>query len=293
MPKYTPEQQRNIALANQLSKGYPPRVREALLRAMAVESGFRHLDYGDRDSVGVLQQRPSQGWGSASESAATDITQFLTRAAKTNQGFKGTPGQLAQAIQRSAFPGRYDQADISGLLGGGYSPGAARSAPSLGSQPPTPASPMYTESTMDLLNSIRFPQTRMTTATTQSTRQKQAVEAPESAPAGKSEGGSLIAQLEAWGLSDAVTSGVRSRSANAATQGSPTSHHLPGGLAAYDIDPNDPDTNKLVADARANPGKYVEFFGPVGWHIKNGQVRKGQFPGHKDHFHVVMRGRKR
>ena len=27
------------------------------------ESGIRNLDYGDRDSLGVFQQRPSQGWG--------------------------------------------------------------------------------------------------------------------------------------------------------------------------------------------------------------------------------------
>ena len=27
------------------------------------ESGLRNLDYGDRDSLGAFQQRPSQGWG--------------------------------------------------------------------------------------------------------------------------------------------------------------------------------------------------------------------------------------
>ena len=27
------------------------------------ESGIRNLDYGDRDSLGAFQQRPSQGWG--------------------------------------------------------------------------------------------------------------------------------------------------------------------------------------------------------------------------------------
>ena len=29
------------------------------------ETGIRNLDYGDRDSVGLFQQRPSQGWGTA------------------------------------------------------------------------------------------------------------------------------------------------------------------------------------------------------------------------------------
>lgn len=123
---YTPEQLRNIQLALHLSKPYAPRIRRALLEAMGVESNFRQLKYGDRDSVGVLQQRPSQGWGPASETAAQDIAQFLSRAVRNNRGFSGTAGQLAQSVQRSAFPGRYDQrrAQVDALLahsgGGGY-----------------------------------------------------------------------------------------------------------------------------------------------------------------------------
>jgi murein DD-endopeptidase MepM/ murein hydrolase activator NlpD len=31
------------------------------------ESGLRNLDYGDRDSLGAFQQRPSQGWGTPAE----------------------------------------------------------------------------------------------------------------------------------------------------------------------------------------------------------------------------------
>jgi len=109
-----------IDLALRLSSGYPERVRRALLSAMAVEANFRNVDYGDRDSEGVLQQRPSTGWGPATESAATDIQQFLGRAEQANQGFRGTPGQLAQAVQRSAFPDRYDQrmGEVRSILGG-------------------------------------------------------------------------------------------------------------------------------------------------------------------------------
>lgn len=296
--KLNAEQQQNIALANQLSAGYSPRVRQALLAAMSVESGYRNLNYGDRDSQGVLQQRPSQGWGPPGNTKE-DINQFLQRAGKADKGFKGTYGQLAQSVQRSAFPGRYDQADISGLLGGGHSPGVARSAPSLGSQPPAPVDQRQALNpiTMDILNDIRLSQKGWAkygnTGPIQNTRQKQAVSAPEAAPAKRNAGGTLLAQLNSMGLGDAITSSVRSPAANRATGGSPTSHHLPGGLAAYDINPNDPDTHNLVSDARSNPGKYEEFFGPVGWYIKGGVVHKGQFPGHKDHFHVVMKGRSR
>lgn len=97
-----------IQLALRLSQGAPPRVRQALLAAMAVESNFRNVNYGDRDSLGVLQQRPSQGWGPPGN-PSQDIQQFLARARQANAGFQGTPGQLAQSIQRSAFPDRYDK----------------------------------------------------------------------------------------------------------------------------------------------------------------------------------------
>jgi len=136
MSTYTSEQRKNISLARRLARGGSVIVLKALLEAMAVEANFRNVNYGDRDSEGVLQQRPSQGWGPASESAATDIRQFLAHArALTAKGFRGTPGQLAQAVQRSAFPGRYDEraSEVQKLLRG------AAGAPSAGGIPPSAA----------------------------------------------------------------------------------------------------------------------------------------------------------
>jgi Peptidase M15 len=114
----TPEQRRNIAIANQMSAGHPPRVRLALLEAMGVESNFRNLSYGDRDSLGVLQQRPSQGWKNPTN-VRQAVSNFLERADRNNQGFRGSAGQLAQSVQRSAFPGRYDErfGEAKSLLG--------------------------------------------------------------------------------------------------------------------------------------------------------------------------------
>ena len=40
-----------------------PKIRLATFETAIVESGVHNLNYGDRDSVGVFQQRPSQGWG--------------------------------------------------------------------------------------------------------------------------------------------------------------------------------------------------------------------------------------
>jgi hypothetical protein len=93
-----------LAKARQMHASF--KVALALMEAGIVESGLRNLNYGDRDSIGFLQQRPSQGWAHPMNIsyAAWD---FLRRAIPI-QGRYSTAGQLAQAVQRSAFPGRYD-----------------------------------------------------------------------------------------------------------------------------------------------------------------------------------------
>jgi hypothetical protein len=96
-----------LALAQARRMAASFKVALALIEAGIVESGLRNLNYGDRDSLGFLQQRPSQGWLHPMNIsyAAWD---FLRRAIPI-QGRYGTAGMLAQAVQRSAFPGRYDQ----------------------------------------------------------------------------------------------------------------------------------------------------------------------------------------
>ena len=93
----------------------------ALATAM-VESGIRNLDYGDRDSLGLFQQRPSTGWGTAAQIRDRNysIRAFYGGASNPNRG--KTRGLLdisgwqsmsftraAQAVQISAFPDRYGQ----------------------------------------------------------------------------------------------------------------------------------------------------------------------------------------
>lgn len=93
----------------------------ALATAM-VESGLRNLDHGDRDSLGLFQQRPSTGWGTAEQILDADRS---TRAFFGGQGDPNgqvTRGLLdiagwealafteaAQAVQISAYPDRYAQ----------------------------------------------------------------------------------------------------------------------------------------------------------------------------------------
>ena len=78
-----------------------------------VESHMNNLHCGDRDSLGVFQQRPSQGWGTASQILDRRYAsrQFFSRAVQEERACGScTSGQLAQRVQRSAYGERDDQA---------------------------------------------------------------------------------------------------------------------------------------------------------------------------------------
>src|SRR5882757_3470107 len=105
MANLSSEQKRNVALVLAVArrKGYSANSKQALaaIETIFTESGARQLHGGDRDSSGAFQQRPSQGWGPAGESIQKDASQFFSHL----KGAKGgTAGQLAQSVQRSAFP---------------------------------------------------------------------------------------------------------------------------------------------------------------------------------------------
>ncbi|PWW66728.1 LGFP repeat-containing protein [Actinokineospora spheciospongiae] len=94
-------------------RGVSAKVMLAGFEAGWVESHMNNLGCGDRDSLGVFQQRPSQGWGSAGQilDVGYAANKFFEVAQQLEPAYLGsTAGQLAQAVQRSAFPERYDQA---------------------------------------------------------------------------------------------------------------------------------------------------------------------------------------
>jgi hypothetical protein len=73
------------------------------------ESDLQNLDYGDRDSLGLFQQRPSQGWGTPSQilNPSYAAKQFYTRLLQV-PGWRSMPTtEAAQAVQRSAYPAAY------------------------------------------------------------------------------------------------------------------------------------------------------------------------------------------
>ena len=100
--------------------------RQAVTIALAAalqESKLRNLDYGDRDSVGIFQQRPSEGWGSATrlQDPVYAVTKFYTALAKVH-GYTAMPVyQAAQAVQHSADGSAYQQwTDIARQLTGSF-----------------------------------------------------------------------------------------------------------------------------------------------------------------------------
>jgi hypothetical protein len=98
--------------------------RQAVTIALAAalqESKLRNLDYGDRDSVGIFQQRPSEGWGSPAQlqDPVYATTKFYAALAKVH-GYAAMPVyQAAQEVQHSADGSAYRQwTDIAGQLTG-------------------------------------------------------------------------------------------------------------------------------------------------------------------------------
>lgn len=91
-------------------RGVTARVMLAAFETAIVESGCRNLNYGDRDSVGVFQQRPSQGWGTREQCMNVEYaSNKFFEVCQTRDICGPTAGQLAQCVQRSAYPDRYDQ----------------------------------------------------------------------------------------------------------------------------------------------------------------------------------------
>ncbi len=98
--------------------------RQAVTVALAAalqESKLHNLDYGDRDSVGIFQQRPSEGWGPAIrlEDPVYATTKFFAALTQVH-GYATMPvSQAAQDVQHSADGSAYGQwANLAGQLAG-------------------------------------------------------------------------------------------------------------------------------------------------------------------------------
>ncbi|MCX5399545.1 hypothetical protein [Streptomyces sp. NBC_00102] len=96
----------------------PERAVAIALATAIQESRLRNIDYGDRDSLGLFQQRPSQGWGTREQiqDPVYASGKFYEHLAKIS-GYEDLPlTEAAQRVQRSGFPEAYAQHESDALL---------------------------------------------------------------------------------------------------------------------------------------------------------------------------------
>ncbi|GHG47134.1 hypothetical protein GCM10012320_13640 [Sinomonas cellulolyticus] len=101
----------SLITAIAVRRGLPPRAATIALATAMQESKLRNISYGHADSLGLFQQRPSQGWGTQA--------QIMDPVFATNAFYDGLvkiPGyeslpitDAAQEVQRSGYPQAYAQ----------------------------------------------------------------------------------------------------------------------------------------------------------------------------------------
>jgi hypothetical protein len=91
--------------------GLPSRALIIAYATAMQESKLENLSYGDRDSVGLFQQRPSEGWGTTAElEDPAYATQAFFKALVKVPHYTTIPvWQAAQDVQRSAGGDAYEQ----------------------------------------------------------------------------------------------------------------------------------------------------------------------------------------
>ncbi len=104
-------------------RGLPARAVAIAYATALQESKLQNLHYGDLDSVGVFQQRPSEGWGSARQiEDPVYATERFFDALTMVPGYLGLPIDVAaQDVQHSADGSAYAQyADVGTALAGAF-----------------------------------------------------------------------------------------------------------------------------------------------------------------------------
>lgn len=101
-----------------VSRGLPERAMEIALATALQESKLRNLAGGDRDSLGLFQQRPSQGWGTAQQIAdpVYATNKFFDGLVKI-QGYAKMPlTDAAQQVQKSGYPQAYAKHETDAMV---------------------------------------------------------------------------------------------------------------------------------------------------------------------------------
>ncbi|MFD4504315.1 heavy metal transporter [Streptomyces sp. NPDC058457] len=118
--EFTPEQAVNAATiaAVGTGRGMPERAVAIALATAIQESGLLNIEHGDRDSLGLFQQRPSQGWGTEKQilDPAYAAGIFYAHLAKVPD-YETLPLTVAaQRVQRSGYPEAYAKHETDATL---------------------------------------------------------------------------------------------------------------------------------------------------------------------------------
>ncbi len=127
---WAPDQASNTAVitAIALKRGLVARAATIAIATALQESKVRNIEYGDRDSVGLFQQRPSQGWGTAAQIMNPEYSSnaFYDALVKVPAWESADIATTAQAVQKSADGSAYAQheskARVTASVLAGHSP---------------------------------------------------------------------------------------------------------------------------------------------------------------------------
>jgi hypothetical protein len=99
----------SIIVGMSVRRDLPARAASIAMATAYQETGIRNLDYGDRDSVGLFQQRPSQGWGSEKQLMVPYYAtgKFYDALVKVKGWKTDEINDVAQKVQRSGHPEAY------------------------------------------------------------------------------------------------------------------------------------------------------------------------------------------
>ncbi|WP_163508774.1 FG-GAP-like repeat-containing protein [Fodinicola acaciae] len=98
-------------------RGLPVRAAHIAITTVIVESLIQNLTYGDLDSLGLFQQRPSAGWGTPEQimDPIYATNQFVDHMLRISDWRTAPIGEICQKVQGSAFPQRYYDATADGI----------------------------------------------------------------------------------------------------------------------------------------------------------------------------------
>ncbi|MFD4325395.1 hypothetical protein ACFWQC_12230 [Nocardioides sp. NPDC058538] len=130
--RFDPEQMGNAAVitALGLKRGLPARAATIAIATAIQESKLYNISHGDRDSLGLFQQRPSMGWGTEEQvqDPVYATNKFYDALVKIEGYEDMVVTEAAQEVQRSAYPEAYADHEGEGRAIAsaitGYSPAA-------------------------------------------------------------------------------------------------------------------------------------------------------------------------